>query len=188
MRDLFKEKMCIRFPVCIGQGAVQPAEANPAGNVLNGRNQMIVRNTIVVASVALALAFVPSSATSDGHGMDYAIGNVADLEFAPFGDSPVQMAVLWGDPASGPSGILLKIPAGYENVPHAHSANYRAFIIEGVGLHWTEGETRADATPITSGGYWFQPANEIHTDANGGDTPGLALVIFDGPLDMIAAE
>jgi uncharacterized protein DUF4437 len=43
----------------------------------------------------------------------------------------VQMFVVWGNPKEGPSGILLKFPAGTDAGWHYHTAAYQAIVIQG---------------------------------------------------------
>lgn len=121
--------------------------------------------------------------------MGYDIRNFDDLEFVPLAEgSPVQMAVLWGDPATGPSGFVVRFPPGFEAPMHSHTSGYRAVVLEGPTLHWIDGETKADVEALTRGGYWFQPAGQGHADANPSEEPTVDLIIFDGPSNFVPAE
>lgn len=100
-------------------------------------------------------------------------------------DGP-QMAVLWGDPSSGPSAMLLEMKQGPTPL-HVHTADYHLVIIEGELKHWGEGETEATAKTLGPGGYWFQPGNEIHGDACLTPTC-LVQVVWSGPRDGRLAE
>ena len=73
-------------------------------------------------------------------------------------------------------------------MPHTHTANYRGIVIEGTAKHWTSDESKDEAPPVEAGGWWFQPAGQAHTDANVGDQPALALIMFDGPFDLVPAK
>ena len=78
-------------------------------------------------------------------------------------DGP-RMAVLWGDPNTGPSAVLLEMKKGA--VPlHVHTADYHLVVIEGTMNHWGAGQTEADAKPLQPGSYWFQPGNLPHADS-----------------------
>lgn len=67
----------------------------------------------------------------------------------------LQMAVLSGDPKTGPVAFLLKLPKGPAPI-HWHSSDYYAFTIEGTTKHWLPGkEAEAKANP--AGTFWFQP-------------------------------
>lgn len=105
-----------------------------------------------------------------------------DLTFVPQRPgSPVEVAVLWGDPATGPSGVLLKMPAGAKAPTHMHSASYRAIIIEGAPSHMLEGAN--EPAKFGPGSYIYQPAGEYHSNANDSGEDALIMVIYDGPMD-----
>jgi hypothetical protein len=149
---------------------------------------MHTRSHIVSICAAALIGALPSVATSNSHMGGYDIRAFDDIEFMLFGEGPLEIAVLWGDPTWGPSGYLLRIPAGFEAPVHTHTANYRAVIIEGAALHWIEGEDPMAAAPVGPGGYWYQPGGQMHGDANPTDGPSLALVIMDGPVDFLMPE
>jgi quercetin dioxygenase-like cupin family protein len=75
-----------------------------------------------------------------------------------------QLAVLWGDPAKGPSAMLVKFKKGVGR-PHYHSSDYHLTLLQGTMKHWAEGEREEDAKPLGPGSYWFQPGSQVHTDA-----------------------
>jgi hypothetical protein len=87
-----------------------------------------------------------------------------DAKFAPVDptqpDGP-EMAVLWGDPAQGPSAMLLKFKKS-SNPFHIHTSDYHLVVVQGTMKHWEEGEQEAAAKPLGPGSYWFQPGNEAH--------------------------
>lgn len=78
-------------------------------------------------------------------------------------DGP-RVAVLWGDPHSGPSTMLLELQMGA--VPlHRHTADYHLVLLEGTMKHWAAGEDELAARPLGPGSYWFQPGGAAHGDA-----------------------
>jgi quercetin dioxygenase-like cupin family protein len=78
-------------------------------------------------------------------------------------DGP-QLSVLWGDPDTGPSAMLMKISEG--SVPlHFHSADYHLVVLKGTMKHWDETGSMATASELGPGSYWFQPGNQNHADA-----------------------
>jgi hypothetical protein len=114
-----------------------------------------------------------------------------DLNFSPLGEgSPVEIAVLWGDPETGPAAVLVRFPEGYAEPWHSHSSTYRAVLIKG------EFKTRCKDTnnDITStdvygpGSYIVQPGGDIHSEVNAGQGNLVALVYFEGPVDFVLAE
>jgi hypothetical protein len=141
----------------------------------------------LLASIALSGGQVLPVAAEDMGG--YEIKGFEDLQFGPFGEgSPVQMAVLWGDPMSGPSAFILKVPPGFETPMHTHSATYKAVVLDGEALHWLDTEDKAAVSLVGKGGYWIQPGGQVHADANPTDKEAVALLIYDGPLDFLPAE
>lgn len=74
------------------------------------------------------------------------------------------MALLWGDPANGPSAMLLRLPKGPIPV-HVHSSTYHLMVLRGTMKHWDEAGTEAAARPLGPGSYWRQPGGMAHGDA-----------------------
>ena len=114
-----------------------------------------------------------------------------DLNFVPLGEgSPVEIAILWGDPESGPAAVLVRFPEGYAEPWHSHSSTYRAVLIKG------EFQTRSmgENDDITSteiygpGAYLVQPGGARHSEVNAGKDKLVALVYFEGPVDFVLAE
>jgi hypothetical protein len=81
----------------------------------------------------------------------------------PGDPNSTQIAVLSGDPATGPSDMLMRFGRG-EGGPHVHSSDYRLVVIEGEMKH-AEAGAYASAPPMGPGSYWFQPANQPHVDS-----------------------
>jgi quercetin dioxygenase-like cupin family protein len=90
-----------------------------------------------------------------------------DAKFVPIDpaqpDGP-KIAVLWGDPAKGPSAMLLKFKKGVSPL-HLHTSDYHLTVLQGTMKHWAEGGQEADAKPLSPGSYWFQPGNQAHGDS-----------------------
>lgn len=74
-----------------------------------------------------------------------------------------QIAVVSGDPKTGPVTVLLKINKGPSPM-HWHTSDYSALLVEGKAKHWLQGSLAADAKENGPGTAWFQP----------GGTPGTA--------------
>jgi hypothetical protein len=95
---------------------------------------------------------------------------VVPFEDAPFvpvradlPDSP-EIAVLWGDPSTGPSTMLMRLRRG--SIPmHTHSSDYHLIVLDGTMKHWGSDDTEAAAPPLGPGSYWFQPADVAHAEA-----------------------
>ncbi|MGD2160222.1 MAG: DUF4437 domain-containing protein [Gammaproteobacteria bacterium] len=114
-----------------------------------------------------------------------------DLHFTPLGEgSPVEIAELWGDPATGPAAVLVRFPEGYAEPWHSHSSTYRAVLIRGE-LQTRSKDTNNDITSSEvygPGSYMVQPGGEIHAEVNAGQGELVALVYFEGPVDFVLAE
>jgi quercetin dioxygenase-like cupin family protein len=112
-----------------------------------------------------------------------------DARFAPIDpkqpDGP-QIAVLWGDPAKGPSAMLLKLKKGGGRL-HFHTSDYHLTLLQGTMKHWAEGESEADAKPLGPGSYWFQPGAQAHGDSCLTDEC-LMFVKWEGKRDGMLAE
>lgn len=119
--------------------------------------------------LAVFAAGPASSSGSDGAaaGKTMVVVPFEGARFAPVNprlpDGP-RMAVLWGDPATGPSAVLLEMKKG--SVPlHIHTADYHLVILEGTMKHWAEGQSESAAPSLGPGSYWFQPGGQPHGDA-----------------------
>lgn len=94
---------------------------------------------------------------------------VAPLEMAKFVPSNpaaphgTQVAVLRGDPATGPSTMLMKMKQG-GGAMHVHSSDYQLVVVSGRMKHWSRTQSEAEAPTMGPGGYWFQPGGRAHTD------------------------
>jgi quercetin dioxygenase-like cupin family protein len=75
-----------------------------------------------------------------------------------------QMAVLRGDPAKGPSTMLLKFKRA-TGVLHVHTSDYELVILQGTMKHWGERDSEAAVKPLGPGSYWFQPGGQPHADS-----------------------
>lgn len=84
------------------------------------------------------------------------------------------MAVLSGDPRTGPVGLLLKLPKGAAPL-HWHSSDYYAITLEGNTKHWLPGKD-AEAQSNPPGTFWFQPGGP--TGPHGDECLSDSCVIF----------
>jgi len=117
---------------------------------------------------------------------DKAITAYEDLQFGPLGEgSPVEAALLWGDPATGPAAVMVRFPEGFAEPWHSHSSTYRAVLIKG------EFQSRSKDDPKPAifgpGSLAVQPGGEVHAEVNAGKGELVALVYFEGPIDFVPA-
>ena len=112
-----------------------------------------------------------------------------DLQFAPLGEgSPVEIAVLWGDPATGPAAVMVRFPEGYSEPWHSHTSTYRALLIKG-GFQTRSKDNGDTSTDVYGpGAYMVQPGGAVHSEVNAGQGELVALVYFEGPVDFVLAE
>jgi quercetin dioxygenase-like cupin family protein len=94
---------------------------------------------------------------------------------------PQQLGSLWGDRAVGPAGTLLKVPGGFRAPIHAHTADYRAVVIEGRWAHWVPETGEGERIELAPGSYWTQRADQPHADACVSATECVILLINDDP-------
>ena len=109
-----------------------------------------------------------------------------DLQFGPLGEgSPVEAALLWGDPATGPAAVLVRFPEGFAEPWHHHSSTYRAVLVKGE----FRSRSKDDPEPAVygPGSYAVQPGGEVHAEVNAGKGELVALVFFEGPVDFVPA-
>jgi len=120
------------------------------------------------------------------------IGNTAvalgDAVFQPLGTGPIQMAVLRGNPQSGPSSVYLRFPPNFPGAMHLHTHAYHALVISGASKHWLDGQQEADATLQKPGDYWYQAGGQAHQDSFPTDEPTVLYVQFEGPMDVTQVE
>jgi len=95
------------------------------------------------------------------------------------------ITALWGDPASGPYGALLRVPAGFESPPHRHSSDERVIVISGSSVHWVDGGSRETATVLRAGDFMMMPAGVSHVSAAASDDDDcLEFITMDGKFDF----
>jgi len=112
-----------------------------------------------------------------------------DVQFTPLAEgSPVEIAPLWGDPASGPSAVLIRFPQGYMEPWHSHSSTYRAVLIKGEFQSRSKDNGAGTSKVYGPGTVAIQPGGEVHSEVNAGPGELVALVYFEGPVDFVLAE
>lgn len=118
---------------------------------------------------------------------DYKIIKPGELKWGPMnpnGPGP-EMAVVSGDPATGPVSFFIRIPPKGDSGLHTHTSNYRAVLISGSHTHWLAGEK--DVKPVGPGSWWFQPGGQAHGDRCEGPDPCIGFVMVEGKFDAAPA-
>lgn len=108
------------------------------------------------------------------------------VEEAP--GQPQLLGPLWGDRAVGPAGTFLKTPAGWEAPLHAHTADYKAIVIQGTWTHWVPATDEGKGIELPVGSYWTQGAGQPHKDACLSTEACIVLLINDAPYRTYLAK
>ena len=142
----------------------------------------------VIAVAGLALGALAGATYAKQAKPEYVFVAAGSAKFAPLdpklGDKGPQVAVISGDPKTGPVAVLLKLTKGASPI-HYHSSDYYAVTVEGQTKHWLAGKD-ADAKASGPGTAWFQPggtAATAHGDECVSDTC-LAFLYFPGKFDL----
>src|SRR5215470_8735084 len=122
--------------------------------------------TTLAKYVAGALVFATTTlpAFADKKKEPYVIVPRSAAKFAPINPKNPkggQMAVLSGDPKTGPVAMLLMIPKGISPT-HWHTSEYYALTVEGTTKHWLAGH-EAEAKENPPGTFWYQPGGDAST-------------------------
>ena len=142
-------------------------------------------------SIAVAAAFavgIAGGITYAKTKLEYVLVPAGSAKFAPVdpkNPGGIQMAVLSGDPKTGPVAFFLKLPKGPAPI-HWHSSDYYALTVEGNTKHWLPGKD-AEAKSNPPGTFWFQPGGP--TGPHGDECLSDSCVIFvqmPGKFDFTA--
>lgn len=142
------------------------------------------RLLFVSAFVVTALSGAAASGSVEQQAVPPLVVDIGDAAFTPIvasrPDGPT-MAVLKGDPATGPSDVLLKYKKT-DGTPHIHTSAYRAVVVSGKMMHYEKCTCEA-AGALEPGSYWYQPGGAIHGDACLTDECVL-FVSWEGKMDV----
>ena len=86
------------------------------------------------------------------------------LEFAPLLGGATQIAVVLGNPQTGPSSIMLRFSPGSPRIMHSHAAGYYAVVGNGASKDWVQVADVATAPSQTPRDYWYQAGWQVHQD------------------------
>ena len=91
------------------------------------------------------------------------------------------IAILAGDPDTGPSSMLMRLPR-FQGRLHFHSHDYECVVVAGRVRHWVDGEKEAAVPDLGPGSYWRQPRLKLHGDSCLSEEC-LLFLRWDGPRD-----
>ena len=115
----------------------------------------------MIPAAAALLAFAVQTAPMQEPPVPYDAARFTPLNpAAP--DGPA-IAVLRGDPRTGPSDMLMRFGPG-EPAMHIHTADYRLVVLSGEMKHWSPGVCEEDAPVLGPGSYWMQAGGQPHAD------------------------
>ena len=137
-----------------------------------------------VAVIFGALAGWNAVAAPRGSAAGAVVVPIESATWAPvFPDQPAgpAMAVLWGDPKKGPTGFLVKFPAGSQVPRHIHSSDYRGMVISGEFSHAAGNEASVTLAP---GSYWSQKARLPHVNTCSAAGPCIVYLIAPTGFDL----
>jgi len=123
----------------------------------------MTKKILLLGLSLMAVAGFGHAADSGKIGTMIPAGEMDWKELSP--GSPVKMATLWGDRATGEYAMLLILPAGFVAPIHAHTGDYYAMNVKGTWRHSFDGGEAKDLPP---GSYVFQPGMGWHGDACAG--------------------
>jgi len=155
-------------------------------NVLEGLKQRHSKALVVLTACALAGLVVAAGADVRKRMIVTPFQDARFVPVDPTRPEGSQLAVLSGDPAKGPSAMLLKFKKG-SNPLHIHTSDYHLVVVQGTMKHWEEGEQEATAKPLGPGSYWFQPGNRAHAGSCLTDEC-IMFVKWEGKRDSRLAE
>lgn len=136
-----------------------------------------------------------SSAPTSGDRLDGTSGDrpipivAADLQWAdldPTGAPGVKIAPVWGNPAAGPFGAFLKLPAGFAAPLHTHTNPMKLVIVSGTYIQGPDGAPEFRLGP---GSYLMQPGGDYrHTTSCDKASDCVFFVESDGAFDLLPAK
>ena len=113
--------------------------------------------------------------------------NIRWIPMNPNAPESGQLAIVNGNPKTGPSTMLMRFPPGRVAGLHTHTNAYAAVVLTGSPIH---GDSAEKSTTFSVGSFWNQPGAEIHYDACAADsTESCSFVLhWLGPQDYAPAQ
>ena len=142
---------------------------------------------LFIAASCLSLATFGTASLAGDMDRQFAVP-FDSLVFNPLLGGPAEIAVVSGNPETGPSFVGLRFPPKFPGVMHTHTSGYHAVVLSGTSKHWLEDQDGANAPLQTAGDYWYQPGNQIHQDSFPSDEVTTVFLSFEGPIDFHVTE
>lgn len=170
-------------PLAAGSYWFQPGN-QPHGDDCTGPEPCVLY--IVMAG---AFDFTPTPKARPAKPGTYSLVASDKLKFGPLDPGQpdgAKLAIVSGDPKTGPVAFLIELPPGHNVGLHRHTSEYHALVLAGTPAHWLPHEA-GEGEPLAIGTYWFQPGGYDHGDRCTGGAPCRAFVMMPGPLDALPA-
>jgi hypothetical protein len=108
------------------------------------------------------------------------------FELDPENAPGVQLATLWGDPASGGFGAYMRLPAGFDAPLHTHTHPMKVVFASGTYIQEPDG---APVVHLGPGSFMMQPGGDYrHRTSCGTDADCVFFVESDGAFDLFVVE
>lgn len=135
----------------------------------------------LIATAAAILLSTTAHAEDHGHAeTHFALANVEWVD-API--PGVQLALAWGDDATG-AAWLIRMEPGVALPMHTHTHDYWGLSIAGTWVHIESDGTEVATVP---GDYSLVRGGVVHADRCDSDVPCIGLLAFSGPRDVALA-
>jgi quercetin dioxygenase-like cupin family protein len=133
--------------------------------------------------VATALCVIALGVSAQDMAEKPAVIHNTNPKFGPLPGAPdcVTVAPQHGDPAKGPSVLLLKFESTCVVPYHWHSINETVFSVNGLLQITAKGEK---PQVISGGDYAYMPAKHVHQAKCAGAKPCTIFLHSDGPFDL----
>jgi gentisate 1,2-dioxygenase len=134
-------------------------------------------------SFVCALVAFSSFAAAQESSQAPAAMKLADAKFVILSNQPdcMTVAVERGDPAKGPSSVLVKMTPSCDSRTHWHSADASVLAVSGTTQLDMKGEK---SRPMMRGDFVFMPAHHIHRERCTGTVPCVFYAELYSPFDV----
>jgi quercetin dioxygenase-like cupin family protein len=156
------------------------------GNQPHGDECTGTEPCVLYLVVAGAFDSTPTPNARPGKPDRYFLADRKDLKFAPLDPSKpdgFKLAIVSGDPKTGPVAFVVEVPPGGNSGLHSHTSEYHALVLEGAPAHWLPHDASL-GEPLAPGTYWFQPGGYDHGDRCTGSVPCRSFVMMPRALDF----
>lgn len=142
------------------------------------------RKWAVALGIAVAVILVSAEPARGADAGKAIVWPAKDLTWTDAVNAPpeVKQAVLWGDPATGAFGTMMKFPAGFTAALHWHTAGLRMVVVSGTVIHGPEGKP---AVRLPAGSYLTEPSGYKHTTACDKASECVFFMEGDGKFDLV---